>query len=176
MEILDVYDKYRNLTGKRILKNQYKDLKENEYTLHSYVAVFNQENEMLIQKRNSELEKYPNLWDISASGKTISGEATEDSMERMLIEELGYKNSFLENRPYLTINYEKNFCDVYIINDDIDINKLRLNYEKVQNVTWATKDEIFQLIDEGKFVPYEHSFIGLLFFNKDTRGVIIGEK
>lgn len=175
MEMLDVYDKYRNLTRK-ILKNQYNTLKENEYILHSYVAIFNQENEMLIQKRNSHLEKYPNLWDISASGRVLADEISEDSIERMLIEELGYKKSFSENRAYFTINYEKSFCDVYIINDDIDINKLRLNYEKVQNVTWATKDEILQLIDEGKFVPYEHSFIGLLFFNKDTRGVIIGEK
>ena len=76
MEILDVYDKYRNLTGKRILKKQYSELKKDEYTLLAYVAIFNKENEMLIQKRQAQLERHPNLWDISAGGHSIAGETT----------------------------------------------------------------------------------------------------
>lgn len=175
MEILDVYDKYRNLTGKRILKNQYSELNKGEYTLLAYVAIFNQENEMLIQKRYSQLDRHPNLWDISASGHVLSGETSDEAIKRKLFEELGHVHNFIEDRAYLTINYDKSYCDVFIINDDIDINNLRLNYEKVQNVTWATKDEILQLIDEGKFIPYDSSFIELLFFNKDKRGAIKGE-
>lgn len=175
MEILDVYDKYRNLIGKRIFKNQYFELNENEYTLLAYVAIFNSENEMLIQKRQTQLDRHPNLWDISASGHVLTGESSDEAIERKLFEELGHTHNFIEDRAYLTINYEKSYCDVFIINDDININNLRLNYEKVQNVTWATKDEILQLIDERKFIPYESSFIELLFFNKDKRGVIKGE-
>lgn len=172
MEILDVYDKYRNLTGKRILKNQYSELKKDEYTLLAYVAIFNSENEMLIQKRNAELDRHPNLWDISASGHVLYGESSDEAIERKLFEELGYEHNFIEDRAYLTINYDKSYCDVFIINYDIDVNELRLNYDKVQNVTWATKDEILQLIDEEKFIPYDDSFIELLFFNKEKRGVI----
>ena len=175
MEILDVYDKYRNLTGKRILKNQYSELRTNEYTLLAYVAIFNSENEMLIQKRQTQLDRHPNLWDISASGHVLSNESSDEAIERKLLEELGHQHDFFEDRAYLTINYDKSYCDVFIINDDIDINNLRLNYDKVQNVTWATKDEILQLIDEGKFIPYDSSFIELLFFNKDIRGVLKGE-
>ena len=47
MQIVDVYDKYKNLTGKKILKNQYNELDKGEYTLFTYVAIFNDENEML---------------------------------------------------------------------------------------------------------------------------------
>lgn len=172
MEILDVYDKYKTLTGKKILKGQYNELLPGEYTLLTYVAIFNSENEMLIQKRQAELDRHPNLWDISASGHVISGETSDEAIERKLYEELGHKHEFVEDLAYFTINNNKSFGDVYIINDDIDINDLRLDYKKVQNVTWATKDEILQLIEEEKFIPYTEGFIELLFFNKDKRGVL----
>lgn len=172
MEILDVYDKYKTLTGKKILKGQYNELLQGEYTLLTYVAIFNSENEMLIQKRQAELDRHPNLWDISASGHVISGETSDEAIERKLYEELGHKHEFVEDLAYFTINNNNSFGDVYIINDDIDINDLRLDYKKVQNVTWATKDEILQLIEEEKFIPYTEGFIELLFFNKDKRGVL----
>ena len=172
MEILDVYDKYKTLTGKKILKGQYNELLQGEYTLLTYVAIFNSENEMLIQKRQAELDRHPNLWDISASGHVISGETSDEAIERKLYEELGHKHEFVEDLAYFTINNNKSFGDVYIINDDIDINDLRLDYKKVQNDTWATKDEILQLIEEEKFIPYTEGFIELLFFNKDKRGVL----
>ena len=172
MEILDVYDKYKNLTGKKILKNQYNELTKEEYILFTYVAIFNSENEMLIQKRQDSLDRHPNLWDISASGHVVSGETSDEAMERKLYEELGHNHKFLEDMPYLTINNYKSFGDVYIINEDIDINDLKLDYSKVQNVTWATKEEILQLIEEEKFIPYTEGFIELIFFNKNNRGIL----
>lgn len=172
MEILDIYDKYKTLTGKKILKNQYNDLKNDEYILFTYVAIFNSENEMLIQKRQDSLDRHPNLWDISASGHVISGETSDEAMGRKLKEELGHNHKFEEYMPYLTINNYKSFGDVYIINDDIDINNLKLDYSKVQNVTWASKDEILQLIEEEKFIPYTEGFIELIFFNKNIRGIL----
>lgn len=172
MEILDVYDKYKNLTGKKIFKNQYNELDYGEYTLFTYVAIFNSDNEMLIQKRQSNLDRYPNIWDISASGHVISGETSDEAIKRKLFEELGHSHEFLDDNPYFTVNNYKSFGEVYIINEDIDINNLRLDYNKVQNVTWASKDEILQLIDEEKFIPYTEGFIELLFFNKNIRGVL----
>ena len=172
MQIVDVYDKYKNLTGKKILKNQYNELDKGEYTLFTYVAIFNDENEMLIQKRQDSLDRHPNLWDISASGNVISGETSDEAIERKLYEELGHKHKFLDDAAYFTINNYQSFGDVYIINDNIDISNLKLDYSKVQNVTWATKDEILQLIEEQKFIPYTEGFIELLFFNKDIRGVL----
>lgn len=171
MEIWDAYDKYKNLTGRRVYKED--DLKEDEYTLVVHLAIFNSENEMLIQKRQSTRERYPNLWDISTSGHVISGETSEEAIEREAFEELGYIHDFSEDRPYMTFNYSKKFGDVYIVTDELlDINNLKLQYEEVQNITWASKEEIFQLIEEEKFIPYSQGFIELLFFNKEKRGII----
>ena len=76
----------------------------------------------------------------------------------------------------LTIHREHGFTDFYILNLDIDINLLKIQYEEVQSVIWANKQEIFQLIDEGKFIPYNKAIIELLFFNKNCRGMIDNER
>ena len=51
MEIWDVYDRNRNLTGKKVLRGEPNNLKKGEYGLVVHVAIFNQAGEMLIQKR-----------------------------------------------------------------------------------------------------------------------------
>jgi isopentenyldiphosphate isomerase len=173
MEIWDVYDRDRNLTGKKILRGEPNVLKEGEYELVVHVAIFNSEGEMLIQKRQSTKEQFPNLWDISAGGHSIQGETSEEAIAREVYEELGYsRHNFLNERPYFTINYPGGFDDVYVVIDDgLDINHLRLQKDEVQSVTWATKEEILQLIEENKFIPYCPGFIELLFFNKNKRGL-----
>ena len=74
-----------------------------------HVGIFNSDSELLIQKRQSFKETYPNLWDITAGGHVISGETSEEAIERELFEELGYKYDFSSERPYFTINYEKGY-------------------------------------------------------------------
>ena len=128
---------------------------------------------MLIQKRQSTRNRFPNLWDISAGGHSISGETSKEAIQREAYEELGYIHDFSNDRPYLTINYDDGFGDVYLLNDEnLDINDLRLQKEEVQSVTWANKNEIMQLINEEKFIPYCTGFIELLFFNQNKRGLI----
>lgn len=36
---------------------------------------------------------------------------------------------------------------------DIDVSELKLQYEEVQQVKWATINEIFEKIDDGSFIP-----------------------
>lgn len=170
MELWDIYDKDRNFTGKVISKGT--PLEENEYRLTVRAAIFNDEGEMLIQKRQSNKAKYPNLWDVSVAGNAVHGEISEETIERELFEELGLKYNFSNERPMLTIHREHGFTDFYILKLNIDINSLKIQHEELQSVTWANKQEIFQLIDEEKFIPYNKAIIELLFFNKDFRGMI----
>lgn len=174
MELWDVYDIDRNKTGKIVAKNELKSpLQDNEYGMVVDVAIFNSNNEMLIQKRQTTKSKYPNLWDISAGGHALAGESSQEAIERELFEELGYRYDFSEERPYFTINYKKDFGDIYILNiDNIDLSDLKIQVDEVQNVTWATKDEILQLIEENKFIPYCSGYIELLFLQREKRGLI----
>ena len=81
METWDVYDKYRNFTGKIVPRNDEQLLEDGDYGLVVHVAIFNSNNEMLIQKRQTTKTMYPNLWDISAGGHSIAGETSEEAIE-----------------------------------------------------------------------------------------------
>ena len=83
-------------------------------------------------------------------------------------EEIGYKVDLSNERPFFTINFEYGFDDYYIIERDIDIKDLKLQYEEVKSIKWATKDEILKLVDDGKFINYW--FIENLFDIRKHRG------
>ena len=44
-----------------------------------------------------------------------------------------------------------------------------MQYEEVQQVKWASMEEIFQMIDEGVFIPYYKSLIQLLFEQRQKK-------
>ena len=71
--------------------------------------------------------------------------------------------------PHFTMNWEHGFDDYYLIKKDLDPASLSLQEEEVQAVRWAEKDEILQMIDDGRFIPYEKSLIELLFFRRNHR-------
>ena len=57
----------------------------------------------------------------------------------------------------------------------VDISKLKLQYEEVQCVKWASEDEIKKMIDEGIFIPYHKSMIDMLFWFRDNIGTHCNE-
>lgn len=167
MEIWDLYDKDRIKTGETMVRgNQFK---ENTYHLVVHVCIFNLEGKMLIQQRQPFKDGWPNMWDITVGGSAVSGDTSQLAAEREVYEEIGYKLSLDGIRPSLTINFDKGFDDIYLIQKDVDISKLKLQYEEVQSVKWASKEEILSMIDEEIFIPYHKSLIDLLFFMRTSK-------
>lgn len=167
MEILDLYDKDRIKTGETMVRGS--QFKENTYHLVVHVCIFNLEGKMLIQQRQPFKDGWPNMWDITVGGSAVSGDTSQLAAEREVYEEIGYKLSLDGIRPSLTINFDKGFDDIYLIQKDIDISKLKLQYEEVQSVKWASKEEILSMIDEEIFIPYHKSLIDLLFFMRTSK-------
>lgn len=167
MEIWDLYDKDRIKTGETMVRGS--QFKENTYHLVVHVCIFNLEGKMLIQQRQPFKDGWPNMWDITVGGSAVSGDTSQLAAEREVYEEIGYKLSLYGIRPALTINFDKGFDDIYLIQKDIDISKLKLQYEEVQSVKWASKDEILSMIDEEIFIPYHKSLIDLLFFMRNSK-------
>ena len=167
MEIWDLYDKDRIKTGETMVRGS--KFKENTYHLVVHVCIFNLEGKMLIQQRQPFKDGWPNMWDITVGGSAVSGDTSQLAAEREVYEEIGYKLSLDGIRPSLTINFDKGFDDIYLIQKDIDISKLKLQYEEVQSVKWASKDEILSMIDEEIFIPYHKSLIDLLFFMRTSK-------
>ena len=100
------------------------------------------------------------------------GETSQRSTSRELFEELGIHYAFEKMRPQFTINFERGFDDYYLIEHDLDLNKLTLQTEEVQAAKWATKEEIMRLIKLNKFIPYYESIIAFLFEGRHHYGSI----
>ena len=161
MEYFDLYDDNRLPLNKIIERGQPLPTGENRQVVH--ICIFNSKNQMLIQQRSATKKSRPNLWDISLGGCSRSGETSRQSAARELFEELGIKYDFSNQRPHLTINFENGFDDIYLIKKDIDLSEITFQDGEVQEVKWATLDEIQQLMAEQKFIQYVPKFIDSLF-------------
>ena len=161
MENWDVYDLHRNKTGKIITRGS--EMAHDEFHLTVHVCIFNKQGEMLIQQRQSFKNGWPNLWCLTCGGSAITGDTSQQAAARELFEELGITYNFEAIRPQLTINFARGFDDYYTIEHEVDLSELVLQPEEVQAAKWASKEEIIQMMQEGKFIPYYEHFIHLLF-------------
>lgn len=168
MEFFDLYDKDRIPLNKTIERG--KPIPENEYHIAVHVCVFNSTNQMLIQQRQPFKAGWSNMWDVSVGGSAQTGEKSAQAAQRELEEEIGLKFSFDNLRPMLTVHFDHGFDDIYTICSDVDVNELKLQYEEVQTVKWATESEILSMIADGSFIPYHEQLISLLFYMRDHRG------
>lgn len=162
IELWDVYDINRQKTSK--IKER-GTLSVGEYFLAVEICLFNSKGEMLIQQRQLHKKSWAGLWDITVGGCAISGETSQEAAMRELYEEIGYTKDFVtENkRPFFTLNIQNGFYDFYKIQDDIELDHLKLCPDEVKEVKWATKSEIFQLIDSDLFLPHNKGLIEMCF-------------
>ncbi len=161
MELWDIYDINRINTGKTMERGS--QSKKGAYHLVVHVCIFNAKGEMLIQQRQPFKEGWPNMWDITVGGSAVSGDTSYLAAQRELQEELGYSIDLTGIRPHLSISFEDGFDDYYLVETDVDISSLTLQYEEVQQVKWATEDDILQMLNDNLFIPYYKNLISLLF-------------
>lgn len=74
MELWDVYDKNRSLTGRQIQRGS--EFSNGDFHLVVHVCIFNSKNEMFIQKRQPWKEGWPNMWDITVGGSALTNETS----------------------------------------------------------------------------------------------------
>ena len=168
MELFDLYTAEREKTGMTMVRGT--PTPEGYYRLVVHVCIFDPQGRMLIQQRQPFKRGWSNLWDISVGGCAVAGDSSRTAAERETREELGLELDLSDVRPTMTIHWEHGFDDYYAVTREVDPDSLHLQYEEVQRVRWATKEEILQMIDDGRFIPYEKSQIELLFFRRNYRG------
>lgn len=148
MEQRDLYDKNRNLTGKKIYKGE--EVPEESYIVVVLVYIQNSEGKFLIQKRSAR----KNGLYATTGGHPKSGESSIEGIITEIKEEIGLDIK----QEDLTLYYggrsesERVFWDDYYIKMDIDdISKLKLQEEEVESLHWFSAEEIHELMKEGKF-------------------------
>ena len=167
MELFDLYTADREKTGQTMVRGE--PVPEGLFRLVVHVCIFHPDGRMLIQQRQPFKKGWSGLWDVTVGGCAVSGDSSRAAAERETREELGLSVDLSAVRPTLTIHWEHGFDDIYVLTQAVDLHSLHLQPEEVQNVRWASLDEILQMIDNGQFIPYEKSLIAFLFFRKDHR-------
>ena len=172
MELWDIYDINRIKTGRTVVRGKNEILNEGEFRIVVFIAVFNSEGQMLIQQRQPFKEGWPGFWDITAGGSAVSGDTSRQAAIRELFEEVGITADFSDCLPCFTINVSNAFCDFYLHREDVDINSLQLGYDEVAQVKWATKQEIYDMMESGIFAPLQNGIIELYFGLNEKRSTL----
>ena len=156
-ELRDIYTEKRQLTG--MVKEREKPLLPGEYILVAYVCLINSKGQMLIQKRQKDKRSCPDLWDLSVGGCALAGETSSQTAERETLEEIGYSHSFGGSKPDLALINKCAFFDVFVIHGDPQLSQLSVQKSEIQEVKWASQEEIIEMIKDGQFVPYSREMI-----------------
>ena len=169
MEKWNLYTIDRVITNRVITRGD--DIPKNLYHLVVHVCIFNTKNQMLIQQRQTFKKGWPNMWDVTVGGSAMIGENSRQAAMREVAEELGLKIDLKNTPPVITKYFSEGFDDIYILEKEIDISKLTLQYEEVQAVKWVDIEEILDMIGLKKFIPYDESFIHFLFHLHQTNSL-----
>ena len=154
MELRDLYDENKKLTGEKIYKGQ--DVPKGRYYITVVVFIQNSKNEFLLQKR---VKKKDGKW-ATTGGHPVSGETSKQGIITEIKEELGIDIPEENIQLFKTIKTEDDFIDIYYLKEDIDINKIKIQKEEVSDVKWATINDIEKMIKEGEFSESHREFFG----------------
>lgn len=146
MEIRDLYDSNKKLTGETIYKGE--KVPEGRYYLTVMVFMENSKGELLLQKRSIEKGgKY-----ATTGGHPKTGETSLTGMQTEIEEELGIKVDSSNLKLIKTVKTEDDFVDVYYYKGDIDVSKLCYQKEEVDFAKYFSISKIENLIKEDKFL------------------------
>lgn len=142
MEYLDILDKNGNKTGE---SKPRKEVHSNGYWHKGvHIWIINSKKELLVQRRSANKDVYPNKLYISVAGHPVSGEEEIESIKREFHEEIGVELDISKLEYLFTFSQEvienegkfldNQFYDVYLIEMDLDISKLKLQEDEVSEV------------------------------------------
>lgn len=152
MELFDIYDKNRDLTGKKV--TGYNEMVEGEYRMVVDVILVNSQNQFLIQKRTANKSYCPNMWGLTG-GSVDAGEDSLTAIIRETQEEIGlmltseelelFHKDYGRDQPILV--------DVWLVYKEVKIEDLKLQPEEVCDVKWADISELREMFAQQQFMP-----------------------
>lgn len=145
MEIRDLYDENKVLTGETIVKGE--EVPKGRYYITVVVFIENSKGELLLQ-----VNKKFNMWSTTG-GHPKSGESSLDGIVIEIKEELGVDVTPEELSLIKTYKTEDDFVDMYYLKKDISLEEMITQEEEVGNINWFTKEQIDRLIKNNKFLP-----------------------
>lgn len=171
-EYIDILNEKNESTGKTCLKSFAH--KNGIYHASIHVWIFNENKNVLIQKRASNKDTYPNLWDISVAGHISAGEEPLISALREIEEEIGISVSkeqlhFIGNSKK-SVHHHQNLIDnelhhIYLCQLEFDIDSIKIQEEEVAAVASIKLNELIEKVTlkNNDFVPRTNNYYNLVF-------------
>ena len=148
MELVDLLNNRKELTGETCERNAVPDGK---YRLSIHIWIVNDKNEILIQQRSANRKKFPNMW-TNTGGACIAGETSIETVFRELKEELDITPSIDNLELIASYKRKKDYVDVWLLRQNININDLKFNDNEVQAAKWVSIEEWKKLLIEEQAI------------------------
>lgn len=162
MEYLDILDGNGNKTGE--IKPRQEVHTKGYWHRAVYICIINSKGEILIQRRSSNKSIFPNKLDLSVGGHPVSGEDELEGIKREALEEIGVNLNNVKSEYLFTFSNEysnakfidNQYLDVYLVEMDLDISKLKLQKEEVSEVKNIYYKEFEQMVkdESNEIVPF----------------------
>ena len=144
MELEDLYDNNFNRLNKTI-RRRIDEIPDGCYVMMSYALIKNN-NKYLLEQATS---KSNNTLAIPG-GHVLAGEDGLTGLKRELKEELSLKNVTIKHLDTIIYPYNRYIFNIYLIEDNVNIEDLVYNSNEIINVKWYTKEKILNKIKNGK--------------------------
>ncbi len=155
MEVWDLYDKNKNITGKTCVRGE--DIPDGYYHLVVHIWIKNNKGEYLISQR-AEHKTLPLKWEC-AGGSVVKGETSIEGAIRETKEEVGidFKPSdgkliYSKVRDLYNGRKFNDIMDVWLFEYNGDVNLENATTDEVRDLKWMNKAEIRNLFKSGELV------------------------
>lgn len=171
MEYLDIINEDGSAAGKIAPRKEAHQTGLWHLCIH--VWIINSKGEILIQKRSMEKLTWPGLWDLSVAGHVVAGENAISTAITECQEEVGIKIEEKQLEFLFNIKYNeelhdgqfrrREFIKVFLVNLDLEIDKLKLQEEEVDEVRLIHYKDLEKevKINADKFIPRENEHAAL---------------
>lgn len=148
MELVDLLNNRKELIGETCERNS---VPEGKYRLSIHIWIVNDKNEMLIQKRSASRKMFPNMW-TNTGGACIAVETSIETVFRELQEELNVIPNIDNLELIASYKRKKDYVDVWLLRQNININDLKFNDNEVQAAKWVSIEEWKKLLIEEQAI------------------------
>ena len=153
-EMFDVLNEWGEYTGEVASRDRCHT--EGLWHRAVYGFVIDKNKNVLLQKRSANKKAWPNMWDVTVGGHVDAGEFGRQALIRKAKEELGLDITD-DDIKYLVGStsidtakgINKHFNECYMILKDVDVSDIKLQEEEVSEVSYFSKAEILERIDNN---------------------------
>ena len=146
MELNDIYDKDRNLTGK--VHRRGTSWKPGQYGLVVCVWVYDGKGNILLTRR-AKGKSFAGTWENSG-GAAQAGETSRQAIARELFEETGIRASEAEFELLESITNRSTHYDFYCLKRSTPLDQIVLLPGETDGAQWVTLAQIHQMIQSNQ--------------------------